>query len=791
MAHNRFSVYPFLASVVLLFTALPTVATTIHVPTDKATIQAAIDAASNGDTVLVSDGTYKENIDFKGKAINVRSVNGATTTTIDGGKLDYVVKFITSEGRSSVLEGFTITNGYPGGINIGNASPIVQNNNITANTGCSGIGLNIGSASPLVLNNTISNNVQAGCSGGPGGAGMEIIGASADGAQIIGNTITGNNSGNGVNGGGIGLWTPGPVLIQNNFISNNTSDSGGGIGGANDTSAVRIIQNVITGNTAATGGGVEIDNTVSLLLNNAVSGNSSPSGSAFYGWFFTTTGAMTISNNLFIGILGQPAVGCRGFDTVSPPVFSFNDVFTSGGPNYGTNCIAQTGSNGNISADPLFVNSASDFHLQSTSPAIDAGSNAGPNLPQQDIAGNDRILDGTGRCTATVDMGAYEFARPSSLTLNPTSLLFPDQLVGTTSSQLSSIVTNNASTASTVCTLTVSGDFAQTNACASSISSKGSCNVDVTFSPTAHGPRSGFLQIITNDAGSPQSIVLSGKGVIPAVSLSASGLNFSAQQVGTTSSAQTVTLNNTGDGPLTISNVAVMGDFSESNTCGSTVVPSTSCTFSVTFAPMAAGSRSGSLTISDNAAGSPHSVNLTGSANDFSIAAAANGSTSASVAAGGTATYNLQVTALNGFSGTVTLVCSGAPSLATCSVSPNSLTPSTSGSSFTTSVVTMAPSLVVPHTQTPCFPPLHIYSLALLVAILLLLRTFHSPLFSARRALLTSLGLIFLALTCITGCNGGSSGPKNPGTPAGTYTLVITGTANGASHVLKLTLAVN
>src|SRR5215472_1859228 len=98
---------------------------TIHVPAEQPTIQAGIDNGTNGDIVLVSQGNYKENLDFKGKAITVRSVNGAVTTTIDGGKLDYVVKFTTNEGSTSVLDGFTVTNGFPGGINISGSSPTV------------------------------------------------------------------------------------------------------------------------------------------------------------------------------------------------------------------------------------------------------------------------------------------------------------------------------------------------------------------------------------------------------------------------------------------------------------------------------------------------------------------------------------------------------------------------------------------------------------------------------------------------------------------------------------------
>src|SRR5947208_3193179 len=86
-------------------------AATINVPASQPTIQAAINAAANGDTVLVAPGTYYENINFMGKAITVTSSGGPSVTTINGGALGTVVMFITNEGRNSVLSGFTITNG--------------------------------------------------------------------------------------------------------------------------------------------------------------------------------------------------------------------------------------------------------------------------------------------------------------------------------------------------------------------------------------------------------------------------------------------------------------------------------------------------------------------------------------------------------------------------------------------------------------------------------------------------------------------------------------------------------
>jgi parallel beta-helix repeat protein len=142
-------------------------AATISVPATQPTIQAGINAAKNGDTVLVSPGTYFENINFLGKAITVKSSGGAKVTIIDGGHLDPVVVFNTGESSGSVLHGFTIQNGSAGsssfsdggGISINSASPTVTANIITNNTAADGGGgILLRSSSALVQGNTISNN---------------------------------------------------------------------------------------------------------------------------------------------------------------------------------------------------------------------------------------------------------------------------------------------------------------------------------------------------------------------------------------------------------------------------------------------------------------------------------------------------------------------------------------------------------------------------------------------------------------------------------------------------------
>lgn len=101
-----------LAVLVLLFAhTLARAQRVLRVPSQYRTIQAAIDAARNGDVVLVAAGLYRENLDFKGKAVTVRSAAGAVRTVVDGSSKGSVVVFRSGEGPGSVLAGFTLRNG--------------------------------------------------------------------------------------------------------------------------------------------------------------------------------------------------------------------------------------------------------------------------------------------------------------------------------------------------------------------------------------------------------------------------------------------------------------------------------------------------------------------------------------------------------------------------------------------------------------------------------------------------------------------------------------------------------
>ena len=661
--------------------------------------QGAINAANNGDTVLVAPGTYYENINFKGKAITVTSSAGAAQTIIDGGGNESVVTFSNGEGAGSVLYGFTLQHGKAssnnrylgGGIYVDSGSPTITSNIIQQNAACNGYGIGTYFASARIENNQVSNNNDqgAGCSGNGGG----ILVLAAGSVQIIGNVITNNAASS---GGGIALEGAANPLVKNNLITANTArglfssgpaSPGGGIyseGSYNDF----ITQNVIYNNSADQGGGI-YSSSWGVIENNTIiagSGSGNP-GSALY----TPSGSgLQLYNNLLIGSSGQTALYCDPASYGSqPPALSNNDAYSSGGTGFGGTCLGVAGQNGNISLDPLFVNSGSDFHLQPTSPAIDAGTNSAPNLPQTDYDGKPRILDGNNDCASTIDMGAYELQRAANVSLSSNSLSFGNQVIGTSSSYQPVTLANTGNTCFQFSNLQITGDFSQGNNCAATGAPGGSsCTYSVSFTPSTTGPRSGVLGVSGSDGVTTNNLnaSLSGYGLTaqPSLSLSPASLSFAAQLVGTTSAAQTITITSTGNAALTISGISISGPFVQGNNCPYSLAPTATCTISISFRPTAGGMQSGSLSIPDNASGSPHTVVLTGTGVDFSISASPN---SAAVKHGQSVKFTIKVSPLGGaFSSAVALSCSGLPSGASCSFSPSSVTPGDHGA---TSIMTV------------------------------------------------------------------------------------------------------
>jgi hypothetical protein len=203
------------------------------VPGDHATIQAAIDAAENGDTILVADGTHvtpgDDGIDFKGKTITVRSQNGPENCIINAGGSGRGFYFHSSEQATSVLSGFTITNGVidgwstgGGGILCDGASPTIKNciikNNRTEAIAWGGGGIScVTYAAPTIENCLIDSNNSIDADGG---GGIYCDNAS----PIISNCTIVNNSAGTDTGGGIYTFGPSSPTITNSIFWGNTPD---------------------------------------------------------------------------------------------------------------------------------------------------------------------------------------------------------------------------------------------------------------------------------------------------------------------------------------------------------------------------------------------------------------------------------------------------------------------------------------------------------------------------------------------------------------------------------------
>ncbi|MGH9681596.1 MAG: choice-of-anchor D domain-containing protein, partial [Candidatus Acidiferrales bacterium] len=200
-------------------------------------------------------------------------------------------------------------------------------------------------------------------------------------------------------------------------------------------------------------------------------------------------------------------------------------------------------------------------------------------------------------------------------------ILYPDTVVGRTGIYNTALITvlNAGPTGSGanlhITSTTLTGDFTQTNTCPAPATGIGSgCTYTVLFAPTAQGLRTGVLTIVTDAPGGQTFTVnLAGTGVlIPTVSVNPTSLQFGSQVVGTASAAQSVTVSNTGNGVLNLSNLALAGPFTQTTTCGASVAPSSSCMYSIKFAPSASGPAGGTLTATTNAAGGLIGIGLNG-----------------------------------------------------------------------------------------------------------------------------------------------------------------------------------
>jgi len=168
---------------------------------------------------------------------------------------------------------------------------------------------------------------------------------------------------------------------------------------------------------------------------------------------------------------------------------------------------------------------------------------------------------------------------------------------------------NTQSTPITINSITTAGQFTQSNTCGSVVSGNSSCTITVNFNPTIMGTLFGGVSVQSSDAVSPLTVDLVGSG--QSIGYTPTSLTFPSTAIGKSSKPKTVTIT-AEQVTLLIGSIATTGDFSQTNNCGTSLAPGTSCTVSVVFTPTASGTRSGTLPITSSDAGSPQSVKLSG-----------------------------------------------------------------------------------------------------------------------------------------------------------------------------------
>ena len=249
-----------------------------------------------------------------------------------------------------------------------------------------------------------------------------------------------------------------------------------------------------------------------------------------------------------------------------------------------------------------------------TSAAMISGT---PDTAAQAVAFTVKVRDSANR-SASQAYTVSILLEPDTLTLSPASLSFPPQLTGTLSSAQAETVTNSGTStvliSSTALTGTNAADFRQTSTCGSSLAAGANCTFTVTFTPSQLGPRSASITITDSTVGRPHSVPLNGVGLTsgPNATWSATSMTFVPQLIGATSPAQSITLSNYGTTAVNITGITATANFGETDNCGSSLASGASCTVNVTSTPSAAGVYTGTLSVTDNAPGSPQTVSLNG-----------------------------------------------------------------------------------------------------------------------------------------------------------------------------------
>ncbi|MCP4607255.1 MAG: hypothetical protein GY845_00880 [Planctomycetes bacterium] len=370
-----------------------------RVPSQYADIQLAVRDCNDGDVIIVEPGTYYETINFSGKNIILTSTDPNDPDVVAGTIIDAdgdgsTVTFENGETSQTVLTGFTIAGGFGtsndelspgmrllwgGGVYCAGSSPTITKNIFTGNSAPNEV---FGNVEDIII--------------GYGGA----IGGVAANPIITRNIIKGNTA-----YAGAGIFIFGDPIISNNLIYGNSAYVGGGVIAAGGS----LSNNTIVGNDASLDGGAQFGGNVHIV-------------------FGPDIVPPLILNNIIFGATSGGGITWEG--DYQEGIIQFNNVWNNTPANYGfadsqtgeftfDGRADQTGVDGNISQDPLFVDVlTNDYHLQTGSPCVNTGDPGIVPAPgETDFDGELRMY------AARIDIGAYEYVGY----VNPVANAGPDQ----------------------------------------------------------------------------------------------------------------------------------------------------------------------------------------------------------------------------------------------------------------------------------------------------------------------------------------------------------------------------
>ncbi len=380
----KIPIMKYLLSCLLIFTFVhKSTSQVITIPTDYSSIQAGINAAIDGDTIVVLPGNYLENIYLQSKEITVGSMyllnkdtSYITQTVIDGNLNGSVITIFNCS--TSEICGFTIVNGKPqsqgGGINCWLSNPVITNMKIINNEAEYGGGIFIEESSPYIQDVRICDN-----SSNNGGG----IYCSYSGNPTLVNVVVENNQSS-LQGGGISCEQGSNPIIKNTLIVNNQSTVGGGVFCYNNSNPI-FINSTLSNNAAINqgdGGAIACFKNCDIVIINSIVWDNIPEQI----YLFNNSQICTVT-------------------------VSYSDI-QDGESGIVSNNGGVYWLEGNLDTDPLFsLTNPYYFSLTNNSPCVDMGNpdTLGLNLPTTDIIGNNRLWDGNNDGSAIIDIGAYEF----------------------------------------------------------------------------------------------------------------------------------------------------------------------------------------------------------------------------------------------------------------------------------------------------------------------------------------------------------------------------------------------